>query len=303
MKRVFSFTAIFSLALLFTSAISIGEMPQDPPRGKKTKKHVKIEKIENGQITKLDTLIEDNNVLIFNGDTISNGKGFSWISDEDFDFDFDMDFDVKQDGKGNVVVLRSGKSGAPKVYEFKTEAGDSLKKMRIKVLDNHEKMMEWHSKMAEDMVFDAPHGPHRMRVISERKKGNVIDLSDPGIISFDKKDLKGGKEKIVIVREKPAPGDEQVHEEVIINGAGATPMLFHGSKPNKPKKVTVIAGDDGVIEITEDDKVWHIDENDKNVHIIEEEGKKIIVKRIKEGDELKLNVEVEEEIETEEKQK
>ena len=37
--------------------------------------------------------------------------------------------------------------------------------------------------------------------VDKRTSGNTIDLSDPGIISYKRKKLRGGREKIVIIRE------------------------------------------------------------------------------------------------------
>lgn len=296
MKRILSIAGILSIALLFTSAISIGEMPQDPPKGKKAKKHIKMVKIgEDGKKMELDTVIEGDNVFVFNGDTIGAGSGFAHFADEDFDFDTDIDFDVKQDGKGNVVVMRSGKGSAPAIYEFKTEEGDSVKKVRVKVIGgDDEDIMKWHSKTGNEMMLGAPHGAHKMMIIGDHKKANVIDLSDPGIISYDKKDLKDGKEKIVIVRKKPSENEKEIHEEIIIHGAGTSPMMWHDAGSSKSKRIKVISDDSGKVEIIEDGKVWDIDESDEDVQVIEEDGKKIIIKRIKEGGEMKVNVEVEE---------
>jgi hypothetical protein len=38
--------------------------------------------------------------------------------------------------------------------------------------------------------------------IEKNYSGNIIDLSDPEIISYKKKSIRNGREKIVIIREK-----------------------------------------------------------------------------------------------------
>ena len=86
-----------------------------------------------------------------------------------------------------------------------------------------------------------------------------------------------------------------MNEEVIIHGGA--PMFFHEDGKHRAKQIKVITNDDGAIEILEDGKVWNIDENDEDVQVIEEDGKKVTIKRIKKGDELKVDIEVEEEVE------
>lgn len=303
MKRILSITGILALAILFTSAISIREIPQDPPRGKKGKKHITMVKVdEKGKKMKIDTLMNIDEVLIWNGDTIDNGKAVKWISEEDFDLDMDMDmdfnFDIEEDGEGMIFITKSGKSGVPAVYEFKTAEGDSSKEYRIKVIADGDDMMKWSSKANSHMFFDAPRAAHAPKVIRiEKQRGNVIDLSDPGIISFEKKELKDGKEKITIVREKPSEEDIEIHEEIIMHGAGSHPMIIHEGHGAKSKQIKVIADDEGKVEIFEDGEIWSVEEGDENVKVIEKDGKKIIIKKTKEGKEMKVDVEVEEEIE------
>lgn len=48
------------------------------------------------------------------------------------------------------------------------------------------------------------------------RQGNVIDLSDQGVISFKKKKMSGGREKITIIR-KQVPEQEQEFMDIIID--------------------------------------------------------------------------------------
>lgn len=276
MKRILSITGIMALAILFTSAISIGLSPQDPPSKKKKEKHIKMVRVsEDGKKMELDTVIEADEILIWNGDTINSGKKMMWVSKGDFD----MDVEVEGDGKENVFIMKSDGS------------------------DEDVKIMKWNSKGDNDMIFGAPHGAHKMMFIGDHKKGNVIDLSDPGIISYDKKDLKDGKERITIIRNKQSDEDVEIHEEIIMHGSGSQPMIIHEGHSGKTKQIKVIASESGTIEIIEDGKVWSIEEGDKDVKVIEEDGKKIIIKKIKKGDKMEIEVEVEQEIEEEHEEK
>lgn len=264
MKRILSVTGIIALAFFMLSSFSLRENPQDPPRGKKGKKQIKMVKVdEDGNKTELDTIIEGENVFVWKGDTIGGGKELKWISKEDFnmedfDMDFDFDIDLEECEEGHRMIMR------------------------------------------------APHAAHAPKVIMMKKgkQGNVIDLSDPGIISYDKKDLKGGKEKITIIRNKPSEKDIELHEEIIMHGGDNHSMIWHGDHPRIEKKIKVIKSDDGNVEIIEDGKVWSIKEGEAGKGtFISEDGNVVHIKEIKEGDEKKIEVKVEIEEEVEKEQK
>jgi len=299
MKQVLSLTGILALALFFSSAISINDAPQYPPKTKKDKKHIKMVKIgDDGKKMEIDTVIEADQVFVWNGDTIGGGKKLKWVSDENFDLDMDFDVNVETDENGNVFILKGKGASEPMVYEFKTDDGDSAKHIMMKVIsdDVSSDIMKWHSKNGNEMFFGAP-GSATPKVIriNKQKSGNVIDLSDPGIISYDRKELKNGKEKIVIVREKPSEEDMEMHEEIIMHNSSAAPMIIHEGMPNMTKRIKVIADDDGRVEILEDGKSWTVEESDEDTQVIEKDGKKIIIKKTKKDGEMKVDVEVEEE--------
>ncbi|MDB4582252.1 hypothetical protein N9164_03800 [Draconibacterium sp.] len=293
MKRILSITGILALAVLFMSAISINDYPQDPPQ-KKKKKHIKMVKVDDdGKKMELDTVIEADEIFVWNGDTIGGGKELKWVAEGDFDMDFD--FDIEKDGEGNVFIMKSKDGKAPAFFEFKTDG------------DEDEDIMFWGDEDHNKMILHAPHVvgvPHAPKVIRIRKQksGNAIDLNDPGIISYDKKELKNGREKITIVRNKPVEGEEEIHEEIIMHGTDARPMIIHEGHPGKSKSIKVISNKDGNIEIIEDGAIWHVEEGDSDVQVIEKDGKKITIKKIKEGEEIKVDVEVEEENEEEHKE-
>ncbi len=297
MKSIFAITALLAATLLLTSATIFQDAPQDPPQ--KGKKHISIVKIDDqGNKMHIDTVIGVKQIFVFNGDTIGGGKEFRWNSEDgSFNFNGDMEFDidVETDEEGNVFVMKNGNITGPKLFKIKTD-DDSTKQYRIKMITNGDcenmDIMNWNEKAGKNLMFD-PTAP-KVMMLGDRKKGNVIDLSDPGIISYSKKDMKGGKEKIVIIREKPSPEENEAHEEIIINSTGTAPMMWHRASPVKTKQIKVIAGDDGKVEILEDGGVWSVDQMEDDVKVIEKDGKKITIKKIKEGDEMKVNVEVEE---------
>ncbi|MBT3382722.1 MAG: hypothetical protein HN778_05430 [Prolixibacteraceae bacterium] len=313
MKRILSVTAILTFAFLLFSAFSIRENPQDPPRGKKVEKHIKMVKVdENGNKVELDTIIKGGDVFVWNGDTVGGAKELKWITKDDFvldslheNMDFDFDFDVEKDGEGNVFIMKSGKGGKTMVKEFKID-GDSDHKFLMEIDEDGKHgdndVMMWHGDEGNnEMIFRAPkvagvpHPPNAPNVafFGQKKSGNVIDLSDPGIISYNKKKMKNGTEKITIIRKEVPEENIEFNEEIMIHGAGEKSMIWHERQPKKAKSIKVIRSDDGKVEIIEDENIFHIKKGDARVKVIEEDGKIIRIKEIKEGGEKKVEVKVE----------
>jgi hypothetical protein len=273
MKRIFSLVLISGCSLFLLSSFSIRENPQDPPRGKKTEKHIKMIKVDdNGKKVELDTVFTGDEPFVWNGDTIGIGKELKWISKNDFsldslhqNFDVNFEYEIDDDGQGNVFIMKSGKGGE-------------------------------HMMMAPRAPMP-PHSPHVMMWHAKQNK-NVIDLSDPGIISYDKKIQKDGTEKITIVRKQKPEGQDE--EEVIIHSPHGNAMFF-GDSPKNVKTIKVIKSDDGTTKVFEDEEIIHMEGKEGTTRFIGDDGKVIIVKEIKEGDEKKIEVIVEEEKEEENK--
>lgn len=274
MKRILSVTLLTAFAFFLLSSFSIRENPQDPPRGKKTEKHIKMVKVDdNGKKVELDTIIEGNNVFVWQGDTVG-GKDLKWITKEDFKMDslhqnYDLNFEYKidDDGEGNVFIMKSDKGGG-------------------------------HMMMAPAPP-DAPFPPHAPRVIMRAPRNkNVIDLSDPGIIKYDKKIQKDGTEKITIVRKQVV---EEDNDEMFFDENVHGNVFWHGSTPGETKTIRVIKSDDGTTKVFEDEDVIHMEGKGGTAKFIGDDGKVVIVKEIKEGDQKKVEVTVEEEKEKENK--
>lgn len=220
MKRILSVTATLVCVFFLLSSFSIRENPQDPPRGKKKERHIKVEKIDdNGKKMSLDTIVEDDGIFVWNGDTIGDGKDLKWIDGDEFKMDsifknkdMDFEFNIDEDDDGNAFILKSGKTkGFPMIYEFKAD-GDSSKTYRVKIITDDDNagdnVFMWHGKNGSDHMMVPPRPARVPRVpdimfIDKNKSDNVIDLSDPGIISYKKKKIRGDREKITIIREKP----------------------------------------------------------------------------------------------------
>ncbi len=308
MKRIFSMIGILTLSAFLLSSFSLRENPQDPPRGKKTERHIKISKVDDeGNKIELDTIVNNDEPFVWNGDTIGGDSNFKWLA-KDIDLDsqgnMNFDIDISDDDAGNVFMVKSGGKGFAKSWQVQTD-GDSTKEYTISIVgDDNEPgdIMMWHGANDGAHTFVMPPVPPvqvppvapKMMFFGKDNAGNVIDLSDPGVISFKKKKLSGGREKITIIRNEPDENVKNV-EEIIVTGKGNKAMFF-GDSP-KVEKVIVTGSPDKRMEVIEDTDVMHLDKGDGKIKVIQEDGKKIIIREIKEGDEKKVevNVEVEEE--------
>jgi acyl-CoA hydrolase len=275
MKRIFSIILLSVFSGFLLSSFSIRENPQDPPRGKKTEKHIKMVKIDdNGKKTELDTEIEGNKEFVWQGDTIG-GKDLKWISKEDFDmsnmhknFEMNFEYKIEDDGKGNIFIMKSDKGGEHIIMP----------------------------PMAPDAPFP-PHAPHVMMFRNNKNK-NVIDLSDPGIISYDKKLMKNGTEKITIVRKQVDENDEH---EMILDGNNGENVFWHSNAPGEKKTFRIIKSGDGSTQIFEDDELLDLKDEKGNSTFVTDDGKVIKIREKKEGKEKLIEVEMEENAEKENK--
>jgi hypothetical protein len=252
MKQLMFIIGFLLGSFLLFSSFSLRETPQEPPRGEKgekAKRQIRLEKIENGEKTVLDTVIESNQVFIWNGDTIGSAKELKWIMEEDFNMD-----------------------SIHKNFEFRFFESDN----------------DGENNDGENKFIFAPHPPHSPKApqvlrLNKKFNGNVIDLGDPGIISYKKKKMSGGREKITIIRNEP--NEKEFGQEVLIEIPEIPePAVWMSEKsPEKVRSIKVIRHDDGKVEITEDE----------NIKVHKKDGKVIIVrKKINDGtEEIELEIE------------
>lgn len=260
MKRILSMMLVAAFVIVLHTKTVVAQHSAAEAKNK-TERHIKMLKIDdNGNKTELDTTITGDAPFVWNGDTINGGKEFKWKSREGFNLDsiHKFDYKIESDGKQKIMIMHDG-DGQPVIFT-----------------------------PGMPVAPRPPHAPRMMRFSSSHGK-NIIDLSDPGIISYDKKLRKDGTEKITIVR-KQVPENEDFEEDVIIHAPGA-PMDFdfQSDGPENVKTVKVIKSDDGTFNVYEDDKVMKV------------KGQKMKIKEVKEGGESKVEVEVEVDDEQEKK--
>ena len=212
--------SIFVLVLvaIFVTAAGMRPIPQDDPKQPGKKTHIKVITIKDGKKDVLDTVIENSDLKVMH---LGKGNAFTWTtagsgsSSDTVSEDIEI---VKGDGKLSHVTLhkRGGEKGDVFIREMKTE-GDSERHVTVRVgksgPDGENVFITRPDRGIRQRVIRGPMslgvpvaypGMERVRHLPGR---NVIDLSDPGIISYQKKKLSGGREKITIIR-------NEVKEEV-----------------------------------------------------------------------------------------
>jgi hypothetical protein len=212
-NRFMQNNSFFMLALVavFIFAAGMKPVPQDDSKQPQKKTHLKVVTVKDGKKQVLDTVIESKDLKVMH---MGKGNAFTWtttgtgISADSISEDIEI---VKDGGKSSHVILhkRGGEKGNVIIREIKTE-GDSGKQVTVTVekagpdgenvfIARPGRNMR-HRVVGEPLSLGMPvafPGTQIMRHLSGR---NLIDLSDPGIISYQKKKMSGGREKITIIR-------------------------------------------------------------------------------------------------------
>lgn len=221
-NKLLSFGTIGLTGVLLSSFMLVqkGDETQEP----KKSRHIKMIKIENGKKMELDTVFTNDDVFVWKGDTVNPAKHIGKLSSSGSDKMHRVDVKVdRQDGKEKVMIYkhRGGKSGEPMIWnmdsddnmEIVTEDNDSVGKriiVRKRMKDGAEDHLIFRNDGDEMLVPPPPPPPPappvppfpHMKVMKMQHAGQIIDLNDPNIISYKKKDVKGGMEKIEIIRKK-----------------------------------------------------------------------------------------------------
>lgn len=219
---------LFFTSLVITSAVLLISAEKSVAQDKKVKeeKHIKIVTVDSkGKKVELDTIVSHGNVFIWNGDTIGNKKEIKWqprkgirMDSIHITNDHKFEYEITEGDNGKVIIMKGNKSVGPMVYGFSTD-GDSTRQVTIM---QHKGQMPAEPMHSQIRVGKSGKGPievqgyplfpqeQKARRMKDKKQSNKIDLSDPGIISYEKKKLSGGREKIVIIRNEVKNEDFKV---------------------------------------------------------------------------------------------
>ena len=195
---------VFFLGLFLTATLlSYGQTAKSTnatKSGQKKEQHVKVMVSQNGKVTKIDTTFNfaDEKLIQLKVDSllkkleVVNGKA----------------------GEANVIIMRGmGSSGGNRTYSVMYNNSDSngvKGEKKIVMIGNGNGMATFDSD--GDMMPPPPPPPpppfHVNGFRMTRSDPFAMDPNNKDIISYDKKDIGKGLEKITIVRKKHAPGAE-----------------------------------------------------------------------------------------------
>lgn len=197
-------------AVLLLPSVAFSQTPDQ----KKTR-HIKMTKIENGKRMEIDTVLTGDNVFVWNGDTINPEKHIKRFNPSEFDKMHSPGMDKGQkkvriikhrDEAMDDRLIMHGDSG--EAYQITTNEGDTTGRKviihkRLRNGDKNDRFIYLHSLNGEHFPPVPPVPPvPPMRMFRGNQSGKAINLNDPNVISFKKKDISGGREKIEIIRKK-----------------------------------------------------------------------------------------------------
>jgi len=252
-------------ALLSFTLIQKNTEDQKP----KKERHIKMTKIENGKKTELDTVLHNDDAFIWKGDTINPEKHTKMMHSSDMkkmeQFNVTVD---DEGGNNNVMIMRhhGGKPGEPMILnmdngdnmEIVTEDVDSLgKKIVIRKMINDED--------GNHMIY-RHHPPMMAYPPMIGHSGKTIDLNDPNVISYKKKNLSGGREKIEIIRKKSTQAEDMNFNFEMGDDMMAPPPPPPPPSPDAPEIIREYNDGDQHIKIIE-----------KNTKVDGKDGKKVEV--------------------------
>jgi len=210
MKNTWTLLGLAGLAILVFSSSGFGQKGDDAKETPKTR-HIKLMKIENGKKMELDTIVTGNDVFVWKGDTIGGKEMAKHVGSSGSEkmkrIKVIVDGDDK-DENAMIYHVKNGKSDEPMVLHM--ESGDNDEILTEEPGDSIHKRIIIRKRMkdANDFLNDAemkhfpPMPPMPHMGMKGQHTGRIIDLNDPNIISYRKKSLKGGREKIEIIRNK-----------------------------------------------------------------------------------------------------
>ena len=238
MKRIF--IMFVSACLLLPMAGLVRVNAQEKKEELMKEKHIRIVTIKDGVKEVTDTVIVgDNQGLGFTG----KDKKFRWVAEECDSLPGFQEFDLDNDELERIILMKKRHAGDPVIIRRFESVGDSGRKVSVLIKkagtgegDEDVIYLSGDGKKVKRLItapmrHDVPGIPPVPPLRFSMKQRNVIDLSDPGIISYKKKKMSGGKEKITVIRQEPEAGDIE-HAGVL-----SEPDMEVLRKMNEPKIV------------------------------------------------------------------
>jgi len=221
MKTNLQMNRVVLVAFLLLSTVGISAQTNEKAE---KQKHVKMVMIEDGEKTVLDTLLT--------GDETD----FDWIDEQEFTSALDSSLKRKLkhlryefSGGENEEVFVFGADERPFAHHRGNRImikdtvleGDSARTVVMIRRGDGPGKGNMHFRHDREWIHAPmpPHPPKRVEIFDWHSEDKtVIRLDDPNVISYKKKDLSGGREKIEIIRKKQEDRNPalEIEEEIII---------------------------------------------------------------------------------------
>ncbi len=225
MKHTLTLFGTTALTVTLFTSLAFSQKSDEKETPEKTR-HIKVMKMIDGKKMELDTVITGNNLLVWQGDTLNPVKHIGEFSPSGFDKIHHFDMEVDQNGhRKNVMIYQQDGGKGSKEITYRIESGDENQGLNEADGDSSDEKIIIRKRMRDDggnppFHFGGPnmkHFPPRppLPPIPHFKmlpQGRVIDLNDPNIISYKKKNLHGGREKIEIIRKKAGKNENMSFE-------------------------------------------------------------------------------------------
>ena len=170
-----------SISLLVMAVTAAWESPaQENPAAPATRKEIRTIVIREGEKTVVDTVMASEDVKVFR---FLSEEVNHWIdSDLEGDSGKQVRVIVREAGPGqeDVLIYNNGRRDSRRIVTRPLAAGRPLPRAAA---------------ASRAFRFRSPSAPH------------IIDLADPGIISYKKKKMSGDREKITIIRQVVKEGN------------------------------------------------------------------------------------------------
>lgn len=211
MKNIFALGATGGLA----AAMLISSLAYTQDQDQQKTRHVMLTKVKDGTIMHLDTVLSGNDVFVWKGDTIDPEKHIREFSPSGFDRLHNTDR-IDQQRRGRIYRGRNNRMGERLTlqpdsgpgFRYFSEEGDSAgRKIRIQQRlrngQGQDHLMYFNGRQTRPFpgAPSAPSAPN-FRQFRGQNAAKGINLNDPNVISYKKKDMGGGREKIEIIRKK-----------------------------------------------------------------------------------------------------
>lgn len=172
------------------------------------KRQIKIVTVKDGNTTVVDTVIASRGPgrFLYRGRTPDPGRIMEWVSR-------DIPGGVTGDSAESVIIVRKVQGEDPFFLQRRSVSADSLSRQRFRMerrmaSDGDSTLLYRDLQIPRLRRFPSrfsrmPLTPAVPRVQMFRdQNANVINLNDKGIISYKKKKMSGGREKITIIRKQ-----------------------------------------------------------------------------------------------------